>query len=48
MGLVDLFLVALVPVLKVLLVTGVGLLLALERINILGPIARHHLNLVSL
>lgn len=48
MGLGDLLLVALVPILKVLIITGAGLFLALERIDLLGPIARHHLNNVSL
>ena len=38
---------ALVPNLKVLLVTGVGLLIALERINLLGADARRYLNAVS-
>ncbi|XP_059297160.1 protein PIN-LIKES 3-like isoform X2 [Lycium ferocissimum] len=44
MGFVDLFVVALVPVLKTLIITGVGLFLALERVNLLGSTARHHLN----
>lgn len=47
MGFWDLFVVALMPVLKLLIITGVGLLLALERVNLLGPNARHHLNDVS-
>ncbi|XVF75685.1 hypothetical protein PTKIN_Ptkin13bG0206500 [Pterospermum kingtungense] len=44
MGFLDLFLVAVIPVLKVLLVTGVGLFLAMDRINLLGPEARNYLN----
>ncbi|XVF75687.1 hypothetical protein PTKIN_Ptkin13bG0206600 [Pterospermum kingtungense] len=44
MGFLDLFVVAVIPVLKVLLVTGVGLFLAMDRINLLGPEARSYLN----
>ncbi|XVE99143.1 hypothetical protein REPUB_Repub03eG0171800 [Reevesia pubescens] len=44
MGFLDLFIVAVMPVLKVILITGVGLFLATDRINLLGPEARHHLN----
>ncbi|KAL9229700.1 hypothetical protein vseg_005139 [Gypsophila vaccaria] len=40
----DLFSVALMPVLKVLLMTAAGLFLALDRIDILGDTSRHHLN----
>ncbi|KAK7350434.1 hypothetical protein VNO77_09072 [Canavalia gladiata] len=40
----KLFLVALMPVLKVLLVTAVGTFLTLNRINILGEIARKNMN----
>lgn len=47
MGLLDLFIVALMPVLKTLVITAVGLYLAIDRVNILGPVARHHLNNVS-
>lgn len=47
MAFVDLFVVALIPVLKTLLITAVGLLLAIDRVNILGDSARHHLNNVS-
>ena len=47
MGLVDLFFVASAPVLKVLLLTALGLFLALERIDILGENARKQLNTVS-
>ncbi|XP_021865060.1 protein PIN-LIKES 1 isoform X1 [Spinacia oleracea] len=46
MRFIDLLLVASVPVVKVLLVTGVGLFLALDGIDILGENARHHLNKV--
>ncbi|KAK1281980.1 hypothetical protein QJS10_CPB22g01531 [Acorus calamus] len=44
MGLLDLFVAATIPVLNVLIVTGVGAFLATGRINILGADARHHLN----
>lgn len=44
MGLMSLFVVASIPVVKVLLVTATGLFLALDRIDILGENARHHLN----
>ncbi|OMO60861.1 Auxin efflux carrier [Corchorus olitorius] len=44
MGFLDLFAVAVMPVLKVLLVTALGLFLALDGINVLGMEARHYLN----
>ncbi|CAK7357566.1 unnamed protein product [Dovyalis caffra] len=44
MGFLDLFVVALMPVLKVLLITGLGLFLALDRIDLLGENARHYVN----
>ncbi|KAK4338798.1 hypothetical protein RND71_040260 [Anisodus tanguticus] len=44
MRLLDLFIAASMPVLKVLLVTALGLLLALDRIDLLGEDARKHLN----
>uniref|UniRef100_A0A6N2N303 Auxin efflux carrier family protein n=1 Tax=Salix viminalis TaxID=40686 RepID=A0A6N2N303_SALVM len=44
MGFLDLFFVALMPVLKVLLITGLGLFLALDRIDLLGTNARHYMN----
>ncbi|OMO86957.1 Auxin efflux carrier [Corchorus capsularis] len=44
MGFLDLLVVALVPVLKVLMVTGVGLFLAMDHINLLGPETRDRLN----
>ncbi|KAB5534869.1 hypothetical protein DKX38_017955 [Salix brachista] len=44
MGFLDLFFVALMPVLKVLLITGLGLFLALDRIDLLGANARHYMN----
>ena len=47
MGFLDLFVVAVVPVLKVLLITLVGLFLALDRIDLLGSTARPYLNNVS-
>ena len=47
MEFLDLFIVALMPVLKTLLITAIGLLLAIDRIGLLGPEGRHHLNNVS-
>ncbi|KAJ8641066.1 hypothetical protein MRB53_017760 [Persea americana] len=47
MELWGLFVAASVPVLKVLLVTGVGSFLATSRVNILVEDARKHLNLVT-
>ena len=47
MEFLDLFIVALMPVLKILLVTAVGLFLATERINLLGADARSYLNNVG-
>ncbi|XP_030524080.1 protein PIN-LIKES 3-like [Rhodamnia argentea] len=44
MGFWDIFVVALMPVLKVLIITGIGLVLALDCVNLLGPNARHYLN----
>ncbi|KAK2650909.1 hypothetical protein Ddye_018398 [Dipteronia dyeriana] len=44
MEFLDLFFTALMPVLKVLLVTAVGLFLATERVNLLGENARQQLN----
>ncbi|KAH7849839.1 hypothetical protein Vadar_023714 [Vaccinium darrowii] len=44
MEFLDLFIVALMPVLKILIVTVIGLFLATERLNLLGPVARQHLN----
>ncbi|KAF3440911.1 hypothetical protein FNV43_RR19197 [Rhamnella rubrinervis] len=44
MGLLDLFLVASMPVLKVLLLTALGLFLALDHIDVLGENARKQLN----
>ncbi|XP_050282685.1 protein PIN-LIKES 3-like isoform X2 [Quercus robur] len=44
MEFLDLFIVALMPVLKILLVSAVGLFLATERINLLGADARPYLN----
>ncbi|KAE8682030.1 hypothetical protein F3Y22_tig00111276pilonHSYRG00050 [Hibiscus syriacus] len=44
MRLIDLLIVALIPVTKVLSVTGVGLFLALDHVYLLGPDARNHLN----
>ncbi|KZV32192.1 hypothetical protein F511_28894 [Dorcoceras hygrometricum] len=44
MGLLDLFIASSIPVLKVLLVTGLGSYLASDSINILGDDARKHLN----
>ncbi|KAK4347540.1 hypothetical protein RND71_033879 [Anisodus tanguticus] len=44
MGFVELFMVALMPILKTLIITVVGLFLATEPVDLLGSIARHHLN----
>ncbi|GAB4848361.1 hypothetical protein Ancab_003054 [Ancistrocladus abbreviatus] len=44
MNLLRLFVVALMPVLQVLIITGVGLFLASDRINLLGSSVRHSLN----
>ncbi|XP_043713491.1 protein PIN-LIKES 3-like isoform X1 [Telopea speciosissima] len=46
MGFLNLFIVASIPVLKVLLVTALGSFLALDSISILGEDARKHLNRV--
>ncbi|CAH9087066.1 unnamed protein product [Cuscuta europaea] len=40
----DLFIAASIPVLKVLLVTGLGSVIALERFDLLGEDARKHMN----
>ncbi|XP_043708621.1 protein PIN-LIKES 3-like [Telopea speciosissima] len=47
MGIVDLFITASIPVLKVLLVTALGSFLALDHINIMGNDARKHMNRVA-
>ncbi|CAI9115314.1 OLC1v1016188C1 [Oldenlandia corymbosa var. corymbosa] len=44
MALLDLFIAASIPVLKVLLITALGSFLALDRISILGADSRKHLN----
>ncbi|KAI6702935.1 hypothetical protein NL676_012071 [Syzygium grande] len=44
MGVLNLFVVALMPVLKVLLVTAVGSFLAINRVNLLGHDAKQHMN----
>ncbi|KAJ9704173.1 hypothetical protein PVL29_005450 [Vitis rotundifolia] len=44
MGLLDLFFVASMPVIKVLLVTAVGSFIALDRFDIFGETVRKHLN----
>ncbi|KAI4325723.1 hypothetical protein MLD38_031097 [Melastoma candidum] len=44
MGFLDLFVVASIPILKVLLVTALGLYLALDTVDILGESARKHVN----
>lgn len=48
MEIFNLFMTAFIPVLKVHFLTALGLFLALERIDILGAVARKHLNDVSL
>lgn len=47
MGFLELFSVASFPVIKILLVTAVGLFLALDNINLLGKDARIQTNHVS-
>lgn len=47
MELLQLFITASVPVLKVLLITALGSYLALDSVDILGEDARKHLNTVS-
>ncbi|KAG8632183.1 protein PIN-LIKES 3 [Manihot esculenta] len=44
MGLLDLFIVSSIPVLKVLLITSLGTFLALDRVDILREDARKHVN----
>nr|GMC63970.1 protein PIN-LIKES 3-like [Ipomoea batatas] len=44
MAFLDLFMVALMPVLKTLIITAIGLVLAFDRVDILGASSRHHLN----
>ncbi|CAB4278825.1 unnamed protein product [Prunus armeniaca] len=46
MELLQLFITALIPVLKILFITVLGSYLALDRVNILGEDARKHLNTV--
>nr|XP_028958633.1 protein PIN-LIKES 3-like [Malus domestica] len=46
MELKQLFVMASIPVLKVLLITALGLYLALDRVNILGEVTRKNLNTV--
>ena len=48
MGLLDLYMVASVPVMKVLLICGLGSFLALDHIDILGESARKQINNVSI
>lgn len=47
MNIQELFMLALIPVLKTLLIAIVGLFLALDRVSILTAEGRHHLNNVS-
>ncbi|KAK3220397.1 hypothetical protein Dsin_014367 [Dipteronia sinensis] len=47
MRILDIFIASFIPVLKVLLLTVLGLFLALERVDILGAKARKHLNNVA-
>ncbi|XP_022771321.1 protein PIN-LIKES 3-like isoform X3 [Durio zibethinus] len=44
MALLDLFVAASIPVLKVLMITALGLYLALDHVNILGEETRKHMN----
>lgn len=48
MELLELFVTASIPVLKVLLLTALGSYLALDHVGILGDETRKHLNTVSL
>lgn len=48
MGLLDLLVAASMPVIQILLITALGLALALDRFAILGEDARKHLNNVSI
>lgn len=47
MGLLDLFIAASIPILKVLLITALGSYLALDHVNVLSEDARKHINNVS-
>lgn len=47
MKLLDLFITSSIPVGKILVITGIGFYLALDRVNILNQDARKHLNNVS-
>ncbi|TXG59227.1 hypothetical protein EZV62_013800 [Acer yangbiense] len=47
MKILDLFIASFIPVLKVLLLTALGLFLALDRVDVLGEEARKHLNNVA-
>ncbi|CAN6545587.1 unnamed protein product [Malus baccata var. baccata] len=47
MELKQLFVTALIPVLKVLSITALGSYLALDRVNILGEVTRKNLNTVK-
>lgn len=47
MRIAELFIVALMPVVKTLLIAIVGLFFAIDRFSILCAAARHHLNNVS-
>ncbi|XP_044510850.1 protein PIN-LIKES 1-like isoform X2 [Mangifera indica] len=44
MGLLDLFIAASIPILKVLLITALGSYLALDHVNVLSEDARKHIN----
>ncbi|MBA0819359.1 hypothetical protein Gohar_019376 [Gossypium harknessii] len=44
MELLSLFITSVMPVIKVLVVLAIGLFLATESVDLLGPNARHHLN----
>lgn len=47
MKVLDLFVAASIPVVKVLFVTAIGSFIALDHINILGEDTRKHMNNVS-
>ena len=47
MELMQLFVTASIPVLKVLLITALGSCLALDRVDVLGEVTRKNVNTVS-
>lgn len=47
MGFLELLAVASLPVIKLLILTALGLFLAMDRVNLLGESARNQMNHVS-